>query len=837
MVECELLDRLSILTYLAQYFQAFNRQEVQTRVRRLVGGNMSKSSSCNSDLDGMRTKLPPKMGRLNEPCRQCSQAVEIISRLNVGGRILHRTCFKCARCDTQLSLASYYETETGDFCCEVCPDEEKKEAVTLKANKNLATMMSADSGHSSDEEEEEEGEKEDEKKENEEKRGEEDATVTSAYAVAGEKVLEIEKLTSTDFNANVADIAAKLDDTGGHENVSSENCDEDTRDDIEVALSDQTNANNIEAYTSKEAVDQITQGVAEDISIDVSVEVNDNEGDVDNETILSNEKVTEVANNELLSQKKETAVGTELDEDEYPDGKNPFDDEEEDEKDLEEISPPVQANLAIVVNEEKANENKKDLSTNPFGSDLDSDEEEESKCSLHHSSQAPTTTTSSPSVPANNSSLNPFGSDLSDLEEEEVPASPSLSVRSATAHKKRRAPLPPGVGGVPLPPGVGAPLTPGVAAPPTPAPRLSLGLSSASPASPSQRPMHRGGTAKRLKDADNLQRRSQIMESIHGQQQQPTSPLVASSSIAEDSISTASETTSAAPSLQSSESTSMRSSSLSVSMFAHMGPDKAEEGQWRKKKGPAPARPIPPKRTVKKLARKAINQELTDIEVKQGELERQGVKLEKHIREICARADAEEGANRDSLGPEAEDLIIQLFDLVNEKNELFRRQTELIYMKKENRLEEQHADCEYQIRVMMSKPECQRTEEDKKKEDRLISKLVEIVGLRNEIVDCLEMDRLRELDEDTAIENHMSDYAAVQPVLSSKKGGLEKILKIKMKKKKKDRDNEKDVDTSELDNLEEKPEKPKKKSAKKKILNLASKGLASSKQLAFPHKN
>ena len=33
-----------------------------------------------------------------------------------------------------------------------------------------------------------------------------------------------------------------------------------------------------------------------------------------------------------------------------------------------------------------------------------------------------------------------------------------------------------------------------------------------------------------------------------------------------------------------------------------------------------------------------------------------------------------------------------------------------------------------------------------------------------------------------------------------------------MKKKKKDKDNEKDVDTSELDNLEAKPEKPKKKS-------------------------
>merc|ERR1711915_998534 len=218
-----------------------------------------------------------------------------------------------------------------------------------------------------------------------------------------------------------------------------------------------------------------------------------------------------------------------------------------------------------------------------------------------------------------------------------------------------------------------------------------------------------------------------------------------------------------------------------------------------------------------------------DIEVKQGELERQGVKLEKSIREICDKND-EEGENRDSLGPEAEDLIIQLFDLVNEKNELFRRQTELIYMKKDNRLEEQHADLEYQIRIIMSKPQSQKSEEEQRREEKLIRKLVEVVGLRNEIVDCLEMDRLRELDEDTAIEDHMSNYAAVKPVTSSKKGGLEKILKIK-KKKKKDKDNEKDVDTSEMDNLEAKPEKPKKKSAKKKIFSLASKGLAPSKHL------
>ena len=71
------------------------------------------------------------------------------------------------------------------------------------------------------------------------------------------------------------------------------------------------------------------------------------------------------------------------------------------------------------------------------------------------------------------------------------------------------------------------------------------------------------------------------------------------------------------------------------------------------------------------------SQELHDIEVKQQELERQGVKLEKTIRELCNKSDAErvekglDNNDRDSLGPEAEDLIMQLFELVNEKVLLF----------------------------------------------------------------------------------------------------------------------------------------------------------------------
>ena len=50
----------------------------------------------------------------------------ILARLNVAGKILHRQCFRCARCQAQLSIANYYETEKeGTYCCETCPDEEK----------------------------------------------------------------------------------------------------------------------------------------------------------------------------------------------------------------------------------------------------------------------------------------------------------------------------------------------------------------------------------------------------------------------------------------------------------------------------------------------------------------------------------------------------------------------------------------------------------------------------------------------------------------------------------------------------------------------------------------
>lgn len=60
-----------------------------------------------------------------DPCAKCRLPVFLAERLNIGKLLFHRTCFRCARCNSQLTLASYYETENEEFCCEVCPDEEK----------------------------------------------------------------------------------------------------------------------------------------------------------------------------------------------------------------------------------------------------------------------------------------------------------------------------------------------------------------------------------------------------------------------------------------------------------------------------------------------------------------------------------------------------------------------------------------------------------------------------------------------------------------------------------------------------------------------------------------
>ncbi|XP_055846116.1 MICAL-like protein 1 isoform X2 [Episyrphus balteatus] len=257
--------------------------------------------------------------------------------------------------------------------------------------------------------------------------------------------------------------------------------------------------------------------------------------------------------------------------------------------------------------------------------------------------------------------------------------------------------------------------------------------------------------------------------------------------------------------------------------------NKSSHGKWKRRKGPAPALPIPQRKVLQMLPLQEIRHELDIIEVQQQGLEKQGVILEKMIRDRCEgqngelNAGAAEGTNDPQTGhpqnsKEVEDLILQLFELVNEKNELFRRQAELMYLRRQHRLEQEQADLEYEIRVLMAQPERNKTDTDKAREEALIARMVEVVQLRNEVVECLEMDRLREAEEDLSIKQRLELHSAKREE-ESNRNTLSKLSKKEKKKQKESKklgkskklDADKDADESELGTEKQKPKKKKKK--------------------------
>ncbi|MBN3285698.1 MILK2 protein, partial [Polyodon spathula] len=125
-----------------------------------------------------------------------------------------------------------------------------------------------------------------------------------------------------------------------------------------------------------------------------------------------------------------------------------------------------------------------------------------------------------------------------------------------------------------------------------------------------------------------------------------------------------------------------------------------------------------------------IQEELKGIEAQVNELEKKGVEMEKELRS-CE-------------GDESEDvLMVDWFKLIRQKQLLMRRESELVYISKTQDLENQQPGVEGELRRLMEKPEHLKTEADRKREEELMLKLVDIVNNRNAIIDGLDEDRLR----------------------------------------------------------------------------------------------
>ncbi|PWA16835.1 hypothetical protein CCH79_00012775 [Gambusia affinis] len=119
-------------------------------------------------------------------------------------------------------------------------------------------------------------------------------------------------------------------------------------------------------------------------------------------------------------------------------------------------------------------------------------------------------------------------------------------------------------------------------------------------------------------------------------------------------------------------------------------------------KGPRPARPPAPGHGFPLIKRKVqsdqyipvedIHAELLQLEKQLDELEQRGVELEKKLRDTPNDEDEER-------------LLVDWFTLIHDKHHLVRREAELVYTAKQQNLEERQADVEYELRYFHKDPD------------------------------------------------------------------------------------------------------------------------------------
>ncbi|XP_041822662.1 MICAL-like protein 1 isoform X3 [Chelmon rostratus] len=205
------------------------------------------------------------------------------------------------------------------------------------------------------------------------------------------------------------------------------------------------------------------------------------------------------------------------------------------------------------------------------------------------------------------------------------------------------------------------------------------------------------------------------------------------------------------------------------------------KSKTRPPKGPRPARPPAPGHGFPLIKRKVQSDQYIPVEDIYGEMSQ----LEKQLDELEQRGVELEKKLRDSPNDEDEEhLLVDWFTLIHEKHLLVRREAELVYTAKQQNLEERQADVEYELRCLLNKPEKDWTEEDKSREQELMAELVTIIEQRNQIVNSMDQDRQREEEEDKLIgamlkkKDFHKDPEGEQQQQQKKKGGKFKPIKV-----------------------------------------------------------
>lgn len=155
------------------------------------------------------------------------------------------------------------------------------------------------------------------------------------------------------------------------------------------------------------------------------------------------------------------------------------------------------------------------------------------------------------------------------------------------------------------------------------------------------------------------------------------------------------------------------------------------------------------------LSPSEIDSELQALAVKHGVLERRGVEIEQDLRE-----------SMDSEGPYDDyddELLLEWLNVVHERNKIMRRESELIYLLQSHSYEEKYRTVEGELRKLVAMRDEVKSSDDLKRERELLSELLELVQKRSFIVDSLEEERVREIQEDEKVEQALTEGIAALP--------------------------------------------------------------------------
>ncbi|XP_074553096.1 MICAL-like protein 2a [Halichoeres trimaculatus] len=147
MVALRIPDRLSILTYVSQYYNYFNGRNPMGGVKRPAEGSKEEPSERKKNLpvvaktfvsktaaekrspSSFKAQTSPaqkpipaensnKNGTLNSKCAACKSHIHLVQRHFVEGKLYHRSCFRCCDCSGTLHAGAYKPGKAPDtFIC------------------------------------------------------------------------------------------------------------------------------------------------------------------------------------------------------------------------------------------------------------------------------------------------------------------------------------------------------------------------------------------------------------------------------------------------------------------------------------------------------------------------------------------------------------------------------------------------------------------------------------------------------------------------------------------------------------------------------------------------